>query len=922
MLKKKAQIDTYNRRTFLKATGMFSASLLMAKFPVWGRSVFASSYPIHNIPADKNLDPRWVESIMQPGNPVMYAKSRNELQYIGMPIGGFHAGTVYLGGDGRLWLWQVYNETIEGSHEGIDPKTVLWNDGTTLRRVRPRDGAAYVEPVIAANRRVLEQGFALRIGDGQEETVKRLDADDWDEVTFESAYPTATIRYRSDSAPVEVVLTAYSPFIPLNAEDSALPVTIFRIKVINKCGKKLRLSVLGWLENGVNKLSSNPRPGNHGTSQHREPSGKGTLTNSATELSRNAALLYTCEEADDALRSATDAGSMFLMAHTPAAEPLAAIRPWPVTNELFTLPKMETATAKTPTVLVGGIRIAGAVDIGGIFDADFSLGWHFNNPHPKLKEIVPDANAGYHYATRFDDALAVGSYIAAHFERLKADTERWRDTWLDSTLPRWFLERTLLNIGTLATANTYRFASGRFWGWEGVGACAGTCTHVWQYAQAVARLFPGLERDLRERVDLNIAFKENGAVIFRAENESRPAIDGQAAIILRCYREHQLCVDNDFLHRNWPHIKKAMEFVFAQDKNNDGMTDTPMENTLDAVWEGEIAWIVGLCIAAARAGQAMAEEMGDRDFADRCARYVAIGRRNMENELFNGEYFIHRPDLASGRTKLGSYNTCHIDQVYGQAWMFQVGLPRILDRQKTLSALKALWKYNFTTDVGPYIKTHLGGRPYALAGDGGMVMNTNPRNEEKPFGDHVTWQMGYFHECMSGFEHQVAAHMMGEGMVEESMVLTRMIHDRYQAAKRNPYNEIECSDHYARAMASYGTFINACGFSYHGPKGFMAFAPKVPQAVFKAAFTAAAGWGSYQREQRRDSERHELVLRHGSLQLRQLRLSVNRLVADIHVTHNGTVVSSRPELAGKEVLLTFASTVTLDENDSLTVKFT
>ncbi|WP_262246559.1 GH116 family glycosyl hydrolase [Parapedobacter soli] len=922
MSKKNVQIDTYSRRTFLKTTGMFSASLLMAKFPVWGRSIFASSYPIHNIPTDKNLDPRWLESIMQPGNPVIYAKSRNELQYIGMPIGGFHAGTVYLGGDGRLWLWQIYNETIEGAHEGIDPKTVLWNDGTTLRRVRPRDGAAYIEPTIADNRRVLEQGFALRIEDGGEEMIKRLDANDWDEVTFESAYPTATIRYQSDSAPVEVVLTAYSPFIPLNAEDSALPVTIFRMKVINKSLKKLRVSVLGWLENGVNKLSSNPRPGNHGTSQREEPLGKGMLRNRATTGVDHTALLYTCEGADEALRDATDAGSMFLMAHAPAAEPLAGIRPWPVNNELFGLPKAETASAETPTVLVGGIRAGGAVEADGTFEVDFSLGWHFNNPHPKLKEIVPDAKAGYHYATRFDDALAVGNYVSTHFDRLTSDTERWRDTWLDSTLPRWFLERTLLNIGTLATANTYRFASGRFWGWEGVGACAGTCTHVWQYAQAVARLFPELERDLRERVDLGIAFKEDGAVIFRAENETRPAIDGQAAIILRCYREHQLCTDSEFLHRNWPNIRKAMEFIFAQDKNNDGMTDTPMENTLDAVWEGEIAWIVGLCIAAARAGQAMAEEVGDEKFAARCAQYVASGRKNMENELFNGEYFIHRPDPVTGRSKLGSYNTCHIDQVYGQAWMFQVGLPRVLDKDKTLSALKALWKYNFTPDVGPYIKTHLGGRPYAVAGDGGMVMNTNPLNEEKPFGDNVTWQMGYFHECMSGFEHQVAAHMMGEGMVEESMALTRMIHDRYHATKRNPYNEIECSDHYARAMASYGTFINACGFSYHGPKGYMAFAPKVRQSDFKAAFTAAAGWGSYERQRHADSEQHAVVVRHGSLQLTQLRLSVGRLASAANVALNGVAVRVQSEVEGNEVLLTFASPIALKEDDSLTVKFT
>ena len=105
-------------------------------------------------------------------------------------------------------------------------------------------------------------------------------------------------------------------------------------------------------------------------------------------------------------------------------------------------------------------------------------------------------------------------------------------------------------------------------------------------------------------------------------------------------------------------------------------------------------------------------------------------------------------------------------------------------------------------------------------------MNTNPHNEPKPYGDNVTWQLGYFHECMTGFEHQVASHMMAEGMTDEALVITRAIHDRYHAAKRNPYNEIECSDHYARAMAGYGTFITACGFEYHGPKGYLRFAPK------------------------------------------------------------------------------------------------
>jgi hypothetical protein len=123
---------------------------------------------------------------------------------------------------------------------------------------------------------------------------------------------------------------------------------------------------------------------------------------------------------------------------------------------------------------------------------------------------------------------------------------------------------------------------------------------------------------------------------------------------------------------------------------------------------------------------------------------------------------------------------------------------------------------------------------------------------------------------MSGFEHQVASHLMAEGMTDEALVLTRAIHDRYHAAKRNPYNEIECSDHYARAMASYGTFISACGFEYHGPNGYIRFAPKWSADNFKAPFTAAEGWGSYSQKRPGNSQVHTIEVKYGILQLSEL----------------------------------------------------
>ena len=186
-------------------------------------------------------------------------------------------------------------------------------------------------------------------------------------------------------------------------------------------------------------------------------------------------------------------------------------------------------------------------------------------------------------------------------------------------------------------------------------------------------------------------------------------------------------------------------------------------------------------------------------------------------------------------------------------------------------------------DVGPYIATHKGGRFYALAGEGGMVMNTNPKNEEMPYGEAKAWQLGYFNECMSGFEHQVASHMMAEGLVEESLVITRTIHDRYHAFKRNPFNEIECSDHYTRAMSSYGTFINACGFSYHGPKGYIGFSPKLSPDDFKAAFTASEGWGSYMQKRTEKEFSCHIKLEYGRLKLR-------KVIIDLHPDHKANQV--------------------------------
>src|SRR5262249_50588985 len=159
--------------------------------------------------------------------------------------------------------------------------------------------------------------------------------------------------------------------------------------------------------------------------------------------------------------------------------------------------------------------------------------------------------------------------------------------------------------------------------------------------------------------------------------------------------------DDGYLKRVWSRAKKSLEYLIARDADGDGLLDGEQYNTLDASWYGQIAWISSLYLAALRAGAAMARERGGAAFARRCERLVERGQESLVKKLFNGEYFTQKVDPGHPEA-INSNRGCHIDQVFGQAWCFQVGLPRAVPEKPARRALESLWKYNFTPDVGPY----------------------------------------------------------------------------------------------------------------------------------------------------------------------------------------------------------------------------
>lgn len=1014
--------DSLKRRQFLKLTTGTALSGFLASSRLGAEESIGAIYQ-RIVPARKDLDAAWAISLAKRGAPRdagIACAEKKQLPHIGMTVGGIGCGTVYLSGDGRLYVWDIFHQP----HVGVVSQQVKVPDGLENiagagKLVRELDGANYISPPTPESHpNPFKQGFALHL-EGTE--PRSMDGAGWSKVKFTGRWPLGIVEYADAACPVEVKLESWTPFIPLSTLDSSLPVTVMEYTLENTSDKPVTGQLAGEWENPVlihtrkrrkaevdSRIVNEPgftmllheavkekapdaakrgdivfedfeketygawtaegeafgrgpiaadsipdyqgKVGGQGkrvVNSHASAPGdgvggkdnaKGVLTSPEFVIARRHIRMLLgggnrpgetgVEVVVDGKVVASAAGrdnnrmtevSMDVSAFEGRKARLRIIDraagPWgntgadqivftdvpPLAGDVKDAPDHGTAAlallgehvqARNGNVsdeLTAGFRIPPS----GKTTIRFLLAWHF----PNMRDLPGLGKQALRHTTRHPDAAAVARDVAKRFDALRGATMRWVEVWNNSTLPQWLLDRAILTTNTLQTTNCQVLANGRFWAWEGVGCCAGTCAHVWHYAQGVARLFPDLERNLREVTDYGVAMNPDGSIRFRAEAAGTIAIDSQTGIILRTWREHLVSPDSGFLKRVWPGAKRALEWLIRFDKNGrgglDGLLDGMQHNTLDAEWYGKVHCLCSLYLAALRAGQEMAKAAGDPDFAATCGKIHAMGAEKIAT-LFNGEFYTQEEDPAHS-TAIGVGQGCYIDQVIGQWWATQTGLGRIYQEDGIRKALHALWRYNFVPEVGGFRRVFKQGRFYAMPGDAGLIMCTWPNGGLRDdFKKH--WQYAYFNECMSGFEWQAAAHMVMEGapipaadfaktgeflenpadprsLTARGLAVGRAIHDRYSPALRNPYNEIECSDHYARANASYSLFLAACGFHHDGPAGVIGFEPKIAPEDFKAPFTAAEGWGTFEQKQSADRKwSASLTVRHGRLVLNELRL--------------------------------------------------
>lgn len=771
----------------------------------------------------------------------MIYKNEN-LTEISFPLGGIGTGCIGLGGNGMLIDWEIFNRPNKGGSNSPSffAVTAEYPDGRRVVKVLQGDSRKNYSGMYMS-RRYAGFGFGPEID-------SMCGYPHFESVIFDGRFPTATLTFSDKGFPGEVVMEAWSPFIPLDSENSSIPVALFDISVKN--GRDdVKYEVVFSVRNPFDASLNN-------------------------DVSRDG---LTAVRLDCADKSKDDIGYGDLTVAVDSADAVVLKyrrRGSSKESAMIFCGELESGKYTQRNYSEPGRGdVCAIVSKAGSEPTHFALSWSFPNCcnywDPVKDENGNDVTWKNHYATRFENSTE--SCFKSLFCRaeLYEKTVKFKNALHSSFLDPAVIDAAASNLSVLRSPTVMRLENGALYGFEGVheheGSCEGTCTHVWSYAYALCFLFPDLERSIRE-TEFRYDVADCGRMRFRTllplgrTDGRRPhCLDGQMMTVVKSYREWKISGDDAWLEKIWPTVKKVLEYAWNGenynfwDRDADGILEGRQHHTLDADLLGPSSWLEGLYLLALKAGAEMAEKLGDEDSAEKYMRMFSNGYDFMKNELFCGEYFIQKIDVSdkgliekydcadyysedTGEVKYQIADGSEIDQMLAQWHSNILGLGDIYDKEQRATALSSMMKYNFK----PTMRDHVNNwRVFALDGEGGTVMCCYPKGINKP-----VIPVQYADECMTGFEYAFAGLLISEGKISDGLRVVRAVRDRYDGKKRNPYNEIECGSNYARSMASFALLPIFCGFSFDLPKKKIGFQP-VERGDMTCFWSVGTGWGNY-----------------------------------------------------------------------------
>jgi non-lysosomal glucosylceramidase len=793
------------------------------------------------------------------------------LRYVSFPLGGIGTGSVSLTGSGRLTDWSIRNRPAIHQFNGYTHFAIKAEQDGKLLGARVLNGPYEGIPSGSPSMRKFD-GFGFGAN-----RYSLAGVPHFDHVTFIGRFPIAELEFKHAEFPGLVGMTAFSPFIPHNDRDSSMPVALFEFKVANVTGAPIDYTLAATLGN------------------YECDSGIHTFIrkNGLSILQLTAADRESPDQCGD-LAIATDGEDVEQVNYHFRGQWFDSLarywrefaRPGRLPERHYDKPRAVTNMFQQPEHGTLAVRIR--VLPGEIREVRFTISWNYpfggiywfnrDQPGSPLFAGTPPTWKNY-YSTQWADSAASGADAFKRWDMLETQTMAFRDSLFASSLPPEIIDAVGGTLGILRSATLLRLENGEIWGWEGQhideGSCEGSCTHVWNYQQALANLFPALERTLRE-TEFRYNQLPNGGLTFRQRlplgsgfDIIGPCADGHFGAIVKAYREWKNLGDDAWLERSWPNIKRAIEYAWLPDNPDQwdpgktGVLWGRQHHTLDMELFGPSSWLTSMYLAALRAGSMMADAMQDPAFAQECREVAAKGSAYVDRELFNGRFYIQKINLTDrslllpfdqnrragvlsvpfmeaywseeyGEIKYQIGEGCLTDQLLGQWHADIAGLGDLLAPENVRTALRTVFGSNFK----PSLRDHFNPcRVYAYEDEGGLLNCTWPDGTTKP-----ALPAPYAEEVWTGLEYMMASHLIRRGLVDEGLTIVRAARSRHQGSRRNPWNDMECGSYYVRALSSYALVDSYSGFSFDRRSGEIGFRP-VRAGDGTYFWSAGQGWG-------------------------------------------------------------------------------
>ena len=857
---------------------------------------------------NENRNPSW---------PILTEYDANHLARVAMPIGGIGTGTVSLGGRGNLLDWEIVNRPAKG----FTPNIGSYNGPFFCLYARQAGGPPIMR--LLEGPLPLDAYEASHGSNAQNHGLPRFRT-----CGFAAAYPLGQVMLQDDRVPVTARIEAFNPMVPADLRRSSIPAAVLRYVIRNTTSEPLTTAICGVIPNFV---------GQDGHSAGRDWIGRPDFSHGQCRNRnryRQDGNLRGIEMWSEGVDPRAEQwGTMALtvletgaaLSHRTAWPKLSwgdsLLDFWDDLSANGELTERDGGDQDNPTASLAARMVIPPHDAACI---TFLLTWHFPNRrvwHPRQSagpccdSCEPELErVGNHYATIYRDAWDVAARTSRELPELERETVSFVKAFCASDLPDVVKEAALYNASTLRSQTSFRTQDGHFFGWEGScdtsGCCFGSCTHVWNYEQTTPYLFGELATSMRQ-VEFEHATDRRGLMSFRvhlpldrSQEHGRAAADGQMGCIMKLCRDWQLSGDEEMLRRLWPPARRALEFCWIEggwDADQDGVMEGCQHNTMDVEYYGPNPQMGTWYLGALRAAEEMAAHLGDSAFAAKCHDLLARGSAWMDAHLFNGQYYEHEIRAPGGdaviaeglRVGMGGDDLddpilqlgagCLVDQLVGQYMAHVCGLGYLLDVDHVRRTLESILRHNYHHEFHDHFN-HL--RSFVLGDESGLLMASYPlgRRPKRPF--------PYYNEVMTGFEYCAAIHMLYEGMEAEGLQCIRSIRERYDGAKRSPFDEAECGHRYARAMAAWAAVLALTGFHYSAVTKALAVGPREGTFFWSNGYA----WGTYALTLRDSGAAVELDCLGGSIGISALEIrGIGRLalpapvVIDAHSTREWTI---------------------------------